>query len=132
LCFGRRASGEIFDRGTISQRTSVRLAGRLLWWEQGALRGDGAGMHSPLGLRGASVCATLIGVGKPLPAPLLAALRALDAQLAVSQVKAVLVARYLGDDSEVARRIMIGAWQLLRPHLLGTPAQVPVPRIWNT
>jgi urease accessory protein len=130
LCFGRRASGEGFDSGAITQRTHIRRGGKLLWWEQGTLSGDGPSMHSVFGLGGASVCATLIGVGKPLPAPLLAAMRALDPALAVSQVKSVLVARYLSADSELARRVITGAWQLLRPHLLGCAA--PVPRIWNT
>jgi urease accessory protein len=130
LCFGRRASGESFDSGTIVQRTQVRRGGKLLWWEQGALAGGSAAMRSPLGLDGASVCATLVGVGKPVPAALLASMRALDPALAVTQVKTVFAARYLGDDSEVARRIVTQVWQALRPHLLGCEA--PVPRIWNT
>lgn len=130
LCFGRSASGERFTGGAITQRTSVRRAGKLVWWEQGTLDGAGAAMESVLGLHGATVCATLIGVGKPLPRELLEAMRALDPGLAVSQVKAVLVARYLGGDSEQARRVITAAWQTLRPHLLGCAA--PVPRIWQT
>lgn len=130
LCFGRRASGETFGSGSITQRTRIRRAGKLLWWEQGTLAGGSAAMHSPLGLAGASVCFTLVGVGKPLPAALIAAIRALDPALAVSQLKSVFTARYLGDDSEVARRIAIQVWQALRPHLSGCAA--PVPRIWNT
>jgi urease accessory protein len=63
LCFGRRASGESFRRGTIRQRTRIRSAGKLVWWEQGAIDGAGPAMHSRFGLDGASVCATLIGVG---------------------------------------------------------------------
>lgn len=130
LCLGRRASGESFENGTIAQHTQIRRGGKLLWWEQGALDGGSAAMHSPFGLNGASVCATLVGVGKPAGAALLDAMRALDPALGVSQVKSVLVARYLGKDSESARHAMFGVWQLLRPHLLGCAA--PLPRIWNT
>lgn len=130
LCFGRSAAGERFDRGAIGQHTQIRRGGKLVWWEQGAMRGGSAAMDSVLGLNGASVCATLIGVGKPLPRPLLEAMRALDPALAVSQVKSVLVARYLCGDSEQARRVITAAWQTLRPHLLGCAA--PVPRIWQT
>ncbi|WP_426194877.1 urease accessory protein UreD [Massilia sp. DWR3-1-1] len=130
LCFGRRASGETFRGGVIRQRTQIRSAGKLLWWEQGTLAAAGAAMHSPFGLGGASVCATLTGVGAPLPAALLAQIRALDPDLAASQVKSVFVARLLCDDSERARQLVTAAWQLLRPHLLGCAA--PVPRIWNT
>jgi urease accessory protein len=128
LCFGRRASGEAFRRGLIRQRTRVRRAGQLVWWEQGAI--DAAALHSRFGLQGASVCATLIAVGAPAPASLLAAMRALDPALALSQVKSVCVARYLGDDSEAARHAIARVWQALRPHLLGCEA--PLPRIWNT
>lgn len=130
LCFGRRASGESFQHGVIRQRTQVRSAGKLVWWEQGAIDAAGPAMHSRFGLDGASVCATLIGVGAPLPASLLASIRALDPALAASQVKSVFVARYLCDDSETARRTMARVWQALRPHLLGCAA--PLPRIWNT
>lgn len=129
LCFGRSASGERFEDGAITQQSQIRRGGKLLWWEQGSLRG-GAAMHSVFGLDGASVCATLIGVGQPLPAALLAAIRALDPALAATQVKSVFVARLLCADSELARRVITAAWQLLRPHLLACAA--PIPRIWNT
>ncbi|MES2758965.1 MAG: urease accessory protein UreD [Pseudomonadota bacterium] len=128
LCFGRRASGETFRRGLIRQRTRVRSAGKLVWWEQGAI--DAAAIDSRFGLHGASVCATLIAVGAPVSAALLAAMRAIDPQLALSQVKSVCVARYLGDDGEAARHAIVKVWQALRPHLLGCDA--PLPRIWNT
>jgi urease accessory protein len=130
LCFGRRASGETFQRGVIRQRTRIRSAGKLVWWEQGAIDAAGAAMHSRFGLGGASVCATLVGVGAPVPASLMASMRALDASLAVSQVKSVFVARCLCDDSEAARHAIAKVWQALRPHLLGCEA--PLPRIWNT
>jgi urease accessory protein len=130
LCFGRTAAGERFERGSLRQHTSIRRGGRLLWWEQGVLAGGGAAMGSALGLAGHSVCATMVGVGRPAPAPLLAALRSSDAALAVSQVKSVFVARYLCDDSETARHAMTRVWQAVRPHLLGRAATVP--RIWAT
>jgi urease accessory protein len=127
-CFGRRAMGEGFGRGEVRQRTRIRQAGRLVWHEQGRL--DAAALASPLGLRGASVCATLLAVGRPLPASLQAGLRAGVPGLALSQVKSVFVARHLGTDAEAARRAMLCVWQAVRPHLLGVEARVP--RIWNT
>ena len=130
LCFGRSASGERFDGGSITQHTQIRRGGKLLWWEQGRVDGGGAAMHSVFGLDGATVCATLIGIGKPVPAVLMDAMRVLDPTLAVTQVKSVFVARLLCADSEQARRVIMGVWQLLRPHLLDCAA--PIPRIWNT
>lgn len=128
LCFGRCASGERFDTGSIAQRTQIRRGGKLLWWEQG--RQDGGAMDSVLGLGGASVCATLIGIGKPVPDALLDGIRAIDPALAITRIKSVFVARYLCSDSETARAVVTRVWQALRPHLLGHAA--PVPRIWNT
>jgi urease accessory protein len=128
LCFGRRAMGESFVRGQVRQRTRIRQAGRLVWHEQGRLDADG--LASPLGLNGQSVCATLLAVGRPLPAPVLALLRDRVPGLAVSQVKSVFVARHLGDDGETARSAMLRVWQAVRPHLLGIDAVTP--RIWNT
>jgi urease accessory protein len=130
LCFGRTAAGERFERGSLRQHTAIRRGGRLVWWEQGVLAGGAPGFGSALGLAGRSVCATLVGVGRPAPAALLSALRAGDAALAVSQVKSVFVARYLCDDSETARHAITRVWQALRPHLLGRAAAVP--RIWAT
>jgi urease accessory protein len=129
LCFGRRASGESFRRGQVRQRTRIRLAGKLVWWEQGIVLG-GESMQSSLGMRGHSVCATLVAVGPPVPPSLIAQMRAADPSLGVSQVRQVFVARHLGDDSELARASLLRVWQALRPHLLGRPACVP--RIWNT
>jgi urease accessory protein len=128
LCFGRTAAGERFTRGRIRQRTRIRVDGRTVWWEQGTLLPAQAA--SPLALGGHTVCATLLAVGPPLPAAALAALRAQDPQLALSQVKSVLVARWLGDDGEAARASLVRAWAAVRPHLLGRVAAVP--RIWNT
>ncbi|WP_156116584.1 urease accessory protein UreD [Massilia sp. 9096] len=133
LCFGRRAAGERFARGRVRQRTRIRAAGRTIWWEQGVLHGGAPGegaLHSPLGLGGHPVCATLLAVGRPASAALLAELRALDPGLAFSQVKNVLVARWLGDEAETARACLLRAWALLRPHLVGMRAVVP--RIWHT
>jgi urease accessory protein len=131
LCFGRTASGERFERGAVSQRMQIRRGGRLLWFEQGVIGGGSQAMNSPLGLNGATVCATLIAAGPQLPAACIAALREEDhARFGVTQMKTLLVARYLGDSSQEARRLMLRAWQLLRPALLGREAVVP--RIWNT
>jgi urease accessory protein len=136
LCFGRRASNERFNSGQIRQKLRIERDGKLIWWEQGGVVAQSEAMHSPLGLGGKTVCATLVAVGQSLPAASLAALReqvnALigAGEFGISQTKAVLVARYLGDSSELARQIMVAVWQHVRPHVMGCAAQVP--RIWNT
>jgi urease accessory protein len=131
LCFGRTASGERFDHGRVAQRMQVRRGGKLVWFEQGALCGGDAGMTGPHGLNGRTVCATLLAVGRQASAACVQALREeASPQFGVTQMKSVLVARYIGDSSQEARRLMHRAWQLLRPALLDREAVTP--RIWNT
>jgi urease accessory protein len=132
-CFGRTASGESFTDGKIEQSTSIRVDGKLAWFEQGALQGGSAAMGSPLVLAGNTVCATLIATGKTLPSSVIAALRqdaGATARFGVTQMKSLIVVRYLGNSSETARQVMTRAWQRLRPELLGRAASIP--RIWNT
>ena len=134
VCLGRSASGEIFSTGSISQQVQIRRGGKLLWWEQGVLAGGGALMASPLGLASHTVCATLIAVGTSVSPSVLAAVREIGvpagAVFGATHMKALVVVRLLCGDSEAARRIMLTAWQLLRPAMLGRDAVVP--RIWNT
>lgn len=137
LCFGRTASGETFNSGRISQLTSVRRDGKLLYFEQGMLNGGSDAMRSRLGLADCTVCATLLVAGKSFSGSFLQQLRELANQLAgdqasvgATQMKSVLVLRHLGHSSELARRWMMETWQLIRPQLLGHEALVP--RIWNT
>ncbi|WP_184013381.1 urease accessory protein UreD [Glaciimonas immobilis] len=137
LCFGRTASGESFDSGKIMQRTSIRRGGKLIWFEQGTLCGGTTAMNSHLGLANYTVSATLIAVGKVLPAKVLNDLRQISdhlikghARIGATQMKSVLVMRFLGHSSELARQWMTQAWQHIRPELLGREAVIP--RIWNT
>ena len=137
LCFGRTASGERFDQGRIRQRLRIQRDGAPLWMEQGRLLGGSAPMRSPLGLAGHSVCANLVAVGLPLSPSMMQALRERCTAIAdgrgrfgATQMKSVLLVRYLGDSSEVARHVMLAAWQSLRPALLTREATEL--RIWHT
>ncbi|MGZ5801488.1 MAG: urease accessory protein UreD, partial [Burkholderiaceae bacterium] len=137
LCFGRTASGESFNSGKITQRNAIRREGKLIWFEQGAIMGGSTSMTSPLALAGNTVCATLIAVGKTLPPSLINTIReeagAITKQVGafgITQMKPVVVARYLGHSSEIARQLITQVWQQLRPELLGREGIVP--RIWNT
>lgn len=137
LCFGRTASGERFNAGRVRQHLSVRVAGKLLWLEQGSLIGGSDAMRGPLGLAGHTVCASMVCVGGPLKRDVLEQLRNACAPLAANagqfgatQMRSLITLRFLGDSSEVARRVMLAAWQVLRPALLAREATEL--RIWNT
>lgn len=134
LCLGRPAAGEVYARGAFTQRFEIRRDGAPLWWERNALSGETPALHAPWGMAGKSVVATLVAVGCALQA--LAGLRErLNAdrdggEFSVSQLREVLVCRYLGDSVEQARAGFIEAWRLLRPALWGIEATPP--RIWST
>ncbi len=137
LCFGRTASGERFTHGRIGQHLRILRDGRPLWLEQGTLNGGSGQMHSPLGLSGHSVCASVVAVGLSPSPSLMNALRdactqAADGrgQFGATQMKSATIVRWLGDSSEVARTVMLAAWAALRPELLARDA-APL-RIWNT
>jgi urease accessory protein len=134
LCLGRPAAGETYAHGEFVQRFEIWRDGTPLWWERNALLGGAPVLHTPWGLAGRSVVATLVAVGHAPSA--LPALRELlnaehdDSEFAVSQLRDVLVCRYLGNSAEQARTGFIAAWRLLRPALWGIEASPP--RIWAT
>ncbi len=136
LCFGRTAHGERFTQGRIRQRMRILRDGLPLWLEQGTLEGSSAAMRSPLGLGGHTVCANLVAVGPALSSERLAALRELCVRAAdggsvgATQMKGLAMVRFLGGSSETAREVMLAAWRLLRPAMLGREAAEL--RIWNT
>ncbi len=137
LCLGRAAAGERFEHGQFSLFCRVDRAGQPLWLERGAVAGNDAMFASPAGWAGATVCGTLLCSFPELPqqaAALLEALRAVapvdGAQHGITAPPGLLIARYLGNNSEAARLWFAELWKILRPACCGRPAVLP--RIWNT
>ncbi len=135
LCLGRRAAGECFERGEIRLHTRIEREGRPVWLERGGLVGNSDLLTSSAGLAGFSVSATLLASGPNLDTALLAACRQIacpetDARIGITLLPDLLVARYLGHSSEAARHWFAALWRVLRPAVIGRPAQTP--RIWNT
>ena len=140
LCFGRTASNEQYTRGVIAQCNRIYRNGQLIWFEQGRIGGNDAAMHSPLGLHGKSVCGMVLACGESLTSEQLQQLRDRTATLiaalepdsicGVTQMKTVIVARYLGNSSEVAKQWLQIVWEHLRPVI--NAHQAVVPRIWQT
>jgi urease accessory protein len=135
LCFGRRASGETFERGSLRLASDIRLDGKLLWCERGNIDGGSPLLKSPIGLAGFTVCSTVLAAGADVNAETLAACRAAaspeaDAQWGVSAMPQLFVGRYLGHSAEAARLWLIELWRNLRPAVVGR--DMSIPRIWNT
>jgi len=142
LCFGLPARDEGFSRGRCRQALEIWRGGRPLLVERGRLDGASPVHAARWGLGGAPVLGSLVAV----PAPdkeLLAALRAQAEALSAGDLGAatvlgdgdrapaqLLAVRYLGASVERAHAFLQRAWRLLRPALLGRPAEPP--RIWAT
>lgn len=136
LCLGRSASGERFAQGHIDLLTRIERDGRPLWLERGRIDGDDPMLTGMTGWAGATVGGTLLAT---LPigieqTPLLESVRIIaptdGAEHAVTALPGLLLARYLGHNSEAARLWFAALWQALRPPLIGLTAVTP--RIWNT
>ena len=133
LCLGRTASGERLTRGQLRLASRIERDGRLIWSEQGLIEGGSRLLDSPVGLCGQPVTGSLLVASEALDASLLAAcreIRPLIGDAAVTRLPGLLVARYLGPSAEAARAWFVAVWSVLRPALVGRPAEVP--RIWHT
>lgn len=133
VCLGRTGSGERFARGSYRFRARVRREGRLLWQERGLVRGGARLLDSPAGLAGKPVFGTFFSSALNLNQDLLNEARIIvpdEGEGAVTLLPGILLARYLGDSTETAKRYFISLWSLLRPALCGRAAIEP--RIWRT
>lgn len=134
VCLGRAASGDHFVRGRIRQAFELWQGERPLWIERTELAADSPVRHASWGLGGHSVFGTFVCSGRDADA--VAAVRAavpfdVKAELfSVSQTRAAIVCRYLGDGTERARAVFLQAWAALRPIVFGRAANPP--RIWLT
>jgi len=133
VCLGRTGSGERFTRGTLRSSMRVRREGKLLWRERARIDGGGRLLDSPAGLGGSPVFGTLFACSLNLNQELVTEMRKTEPESgrgAVTLLPGILLARYLGDSTEAARRYFIALWRILRPELAGREAIEP--RIWST
>jgi urease accessory protein len=133
LCFGRRASGESWRRGTLKMRTCIRRADRVLWSERADLEACSGFAQSTVGLAGCTVCGTFLVAGDDVHKELLKVCREVrpahaSARVGITRVPGVLIARYLGDSSEEVLTYFKELWSVLRPALSAKVACAP--RVW--
>jgi urease accessory protein len=133
ICLGLPASGQPFRSGRVWQDLEVWRAGEPLLLERGRYEGGSPALEAAWGLGGCPVSGVMMAtqgsadlvaavrdaVGKPEP----------PGRFAVTSVSGLLVCRYLGEQVEGARRCFSGAWEALRPHVMGQVACPP--RIWR-
>jgi urease accessory protein len=134
VCLGRAASGDHFASGRLQQAFEIWQAERPLWIERSEFDANEPVRHAAWGLGGQRVFGTFVCTGQNAAA-VAAARAAVDTDdscelFAVSQMRAAIVCRYLGNSTERARHVFAQAWAALRPLVLGRPACSP--RIWLT
>ena len=135
LCLGRAAAGERLTRGRYRQRMSLRREGRPIWMERGMFEPARSARHAAVAFADATVAGTVIAAAPEITPGTLESVRSVLATQWGSKAAAsrlpggLLVARYLGDSSEQARRFVLATWSILRPALMECPAIVP--RLWN-
>ena len=134
LCLGRPAAGERFEHGECRQDFELWRDGEPLYLEHGRYTGGDPVLAAHWGLQDQPASATLLAAGSPpgLVTGLRAALEPLagNARVSVSQLDGVLVCRYLGPSTVMARQLLTLAWSLLRPALLDRPPCSS--RFWTT
>jgi len=100
-----RASG--FERGRLKVATRIDREGRPVYIDRGEIEAGGRLMHSPAGLGGTQAC---FGI---MIATAESSIRI--AELAVTHLPGLVIARYLGDSSEAALQAFTALWKATPP-----------------
>ena len=133
VCLGRTGAGERFTRGACRTHTRVDGGRGPIFIERGAFDGDDALLGSPAGLCGEPVFGTFLACATNLDESLVTAARAaqpLAGRGSLTVLPGVLVARYLGPSTQIAKQYFVALWHIIRPAIAGRAAIDP--RIWST
>jgi urease accessory protein len=135
LVLGRPACGERFTTGRCLQQLAIRRDGRLLLRESLALQAGDRMSSSPVGLRGASTVGLAVFTAtleRDRAEDWLALVNGpgLTGEFSITQRGELLLARYLGEQAQVARAGFSLLWR--RVGLTRDGAEPSEPRIWHT
>lgn len=132
--FGRSARGEKFLQGEWQSHTEVWQQGRPLWIDRQWFPGGEDVFHSPHGLAGQPIVASLACIGQPVTSEMVENARLLwhtqerQGEAGVTQLMSGILCRYRGSSTLEVRNWFTDVWQLLRLSLLGRAATKP--RVW--
>ncbi|WP_105050966.1 urease accessory protein UreD [Psychrosphaera saromensis] len=141
-CLGLPSSGQLFKHGSYTQLNRVYCEDRLIYHDRISIKPDNQIHQHIAGLNNHSVFATFMAYAakgqitdadnKMLIEQLRDCMIAADAQhkVSVSQIRQLLIIRYLGDSAEECKALFIILWQTIRPLYLNKAANVP--RVWHT
>lgn len=141
-CLGLPRSGQLFNQGRYTQLNRVYCGDTLIYHDRIAISPANDIHHHIAGLNERNVFATFLAyaatskVDEQQSKQLLEQLRELMNKenshhlVSITQIKQLLVIRYLGDQAEQCKRLFVMLWQLIRP--LYIDKQAAMPRIWHT
>jgi urease accessory protein len=126
-CYGRFAGNEPFDIGRVRQQFEVWIDAEPVFLDHLHIDGGGMSMQARWGLNGHALLGTLLAY--PATNEDLDTAR-IHEHFACTLVDRVLSCRYVGAESDIAKRAFVKLWQSLRPRIIGREAVLP--RIWAT
>jgi len=141
-CLGLPRSGQLFKNGHYSQLNRVYCDNTLIYHDRISIKPNNQIQQHIAGLNNLSVFATFMAyapagqVNDTEKKALIAQLRDCiiaanaDTKISISQVRQLLVIRYLGKHAQECKALFILLWQKIRPLYLNKEANIP--RIWHT
>jgi urease accessory protein len=141
-CLGLPSSGQLFKHGSYTQLNRVYCEGTLMYHDRIAIKPNNHIHQHVAGLNNHSVFATFMAYAakgqvtdadnKMLVEQLRDCMIAADSKhkVSISQIRQLLIIRYLGDSAEECKALFIILWQKIRPLYLNKAANVP--RVWHT
>ncbi len=130
--FGRSARGEKFLQGDWCNHTAIYREGKPLWIDRQWIPGCEEVFHSPHGLAGSAIAATLIYIGNPVSPEIVETARNLwkgEGETGATRLEHGFLCRYRGNSTTEVRHWFISVWQLVRQSFLGRSDCIP--RVWQ-
>jgi urease accessory protein len=141
-CLGLPRSQQFFKGGRYSQLNRVYCENALIYHDRIAIKPENKIHQHIAGLNNHNVFATFMayapagqldeGQSKALVEQLRASIMIAKAEekISISQIRQLLIIRYLGQHAEECKALFIQLWQKIRPLYLHKAANIP--RIWHT
>ncbi|MEA5570189.1 urease accessory protein UreD [Calothrix sp. UHCC 0171] len=130
--FGRSARGEKFLQGDWRSHTTISQEGKPLWIDRQWIPGNEEVFHSPHGLAGNAIAATLVYIGNPVSPDIITQARCLwtgVGETGVTRLEHGFLCRYRGNSTTEVRHWFISVWHLVRQSFLGRSDCIP--RVWQ-
>jgi urease accessory protein len=129
---GRSARGEKFLQGEWRSHTEIWQQEVPLWIDRQWLPGSTEIFHSPHGLAGKPIVASLVWLGKPVSEEIVENSRNLwkgQGDAGVSRLQSGFLCRYRGNSTSEVRNWFTAVWQMLRVNFLNRDNCIP--RVWQ-